>query len=35
MIPPANCAEFIGKDDDEQLQWEFTPPSSVPPTQVK
>uniref|UniRef100_A0ACD5Y283 Uncharacterized protein n=1 Tax=Avena sativa TaxID=4498 RepID=A0ACD5Y283_AVESA len=34
MMPPANCAELIGKDDDEQLQWEFTAPSSVPPTQI-
>ena len=38
MMPPANCAELISSDrrgdDGEQLQWEFTPPSSVPPTQV-
>jgi hypothetical protein len=35
MMPPASCAELIGKDDDDQLQWEFTAPSPVPPTQVK
>ncbi|XP_047091856.1 zinc finger protein CONSTANS-LIKE 14-like [Lolium rigidum] len=34
MMPPANCAELIGKDDDEPLQWEFTAPSPVPPTQI-
>ncbi|KAM0911888.1 hypothetical protein ACQ4PT_013177 [Festuca glaucescens] len=34
MMPPANCAELIGKDDDEQLQWEFAAPSAVPPTQI-
>ncbi|CAM0911824.1 unnamed protein product [Alopecurus aequalis] len=38
MMPPANCAELISNDrrgdDADQLQWEFTPPSSVPPTQI-
>ncbi|VAI86567.1 unnamed protein product [Triticum turgidum subsp. durum] len=39
MMPSAHCAELIGNDrlrddDEEQLRWEFAPPSSVPPTQI-
>ncbi|KAI4974730.1 hypothetical protein ZWY2020_048337 [Hordeum vulgare] len=39
MMPSAHCAELVGNDrlpddDEEQLRWEFAPPSSVPPTQI-